>query len=64
MTLTHIFKGSKHLFKDRQYLLDCSLHRSTMLQASINVTLKLHYSILQQLKKLDVASNDLLVIVV
>jgi hypothetical protein len=64
MTLAYIFEGSEHLFEDRQYLLDCSLHRSTVLRAGVNVALKLHCSILQQLKKPDVASNDLLVIVV
>jgi hypothetical protein len=64
MMLAYIFEGSEHLFEDRQYLPDCSLYRSTMLRAGVNVTLKLHCSILQRLKKPDVAGNDLLVIVV
>jgi len=35
-----------------------------VLRAGIDVALKLHYSILQRLEKLDVAGNNLLVIVV
>ena len=64
MTLARIFEGSEHLFKDRQYLPDCSLYRSTVLRAGVSVALKLHCSILQRLEKLDVASNNLPVIVV